>query len=404
MSVFLLLSGCAAAEVEPGGQAAGADGSNCGQMSFTAPGGSADLSQLPDKLREGYSGYFAPVNTSEYQNFRSSSDGPFTIGYSDSFSGNSWRAGALARLQQDVATYKQAGLTDNLVAMNSNLDNTLQIQQISAMINEGVDAIIAIPNSPTAFNDVIEQAHRAGIPFITLASHVTSPYAINVDSNYVLTGEMVAGGVAKALGGQGNAIIVDGINGAPASAALHAGYEAAFAKCPGINVLGSVEGQWSEATTKTAMLQFLSTHPTQVDGVVNGGGETLGVMQAMEQVGRPLPFIGDSNPDKGSLVALQKSLADRYAAASFPPDQAIDAAFTVAIATLQGQGPRFDAVVGGPPLVTGADALGSWVQPDWSESSSDQAPASPGAEFLPAADLGAFFTSPQPLPPLQAAP
>jgi ribose transport system substrate-binding protein len=392
-------SGSSTSTQAGGTSAAAGSSTTCGTVADTAPGGTADLSSLPAEVKGGYNGYFTAVNKSLYATFKAKS-GPYTIGYSDSFSANSWRANALSRLKKDVDTYKGAGLTTGLTATNSNLDNNLQIQQISSMINQHVSAIIAIPNSPTAFNGVIKQAYDAGIPFITVASHVTSPYAINVDGNYLLTGELVAAGIGKMINGKGNVLVVNGINGAPASAALNDGYAAAFKLCPGIKVTGAVEGQWSEATAKTVTLQYLSTHPAPLAAVVNSGGMTSAIMQAVQQTGHQLMPIGDANPDKGSLVALKGKLSDKYVASTIPPEQTIDAALRVAVATLQGQGPKFDAIVANPPQVTGAAALNSWVQSDWTESSADQAPAPPNVSFLPSSQLGSFFTTPKDLPAL----
>ena len=391
-------SGSGTTTADSGAASAGGS-SSCGTIADRPPGGTADLTGLPADVKAGYNGYFAPVNKSVYANF-TSKPGPYKIGYSDSFSANSWRSNALARLRKDVDAFKAAGVTSSLQATSSNLDNNLQIQQISSMISQHVDAIIAIPNSPTAFNGVIKQAYDAGIPFITLASHVTSPYAINVDGNYFLTGELVAAGIGNLIRGKGNVLVVNGINGAPASAALSDGYAAAFARCPGIKVAGSVEGQWSEATAKTVTLQYLSTHPAKLAAVVNSGGMTSGILQATQQTGHALVPMGDANPDKGSLVALKDYLPDKYVASTLPPEQSIDAALLVAIATLRGQGPKFDAIVANPPQVTGKAALDGWVQSDWTSSSADQAPAPPNVTFLPPSQLGAFFTKPESLPPL----
>ena len=188
-----------------------------------------------------------------------------------------------------------------------------------------------MPNSPTAFDGVIKQAYEAGIPFITLDAHVDSPYAINIDTNYFLTGELVASGTARLIGGKGSVVIVDGIDGSPSSAALHSGYQAVLAECPDISVAGSVEGDWSEANAKSVMLQYLATHPEPVSAVIGGGGETTGIMQALQQTGRSLVPIGDANPDEGSLVAARAQLPGEYVASTDPPAQSMDAALRVAI-------------------------------------------------------------------------
>src|SRR6266851_8415940 len=370
----MTLAGCSSgtnASASASGSGAKGGSSSCGTVAKKSPGGTAALSSLPASIAAGYNGYFQPVNKSVYASFPAKK-GPYTIGYSDSFSANSWRADVLAQLKSDVAAYKSQGLVTGLTATNSNLDNNLQIQQITSMINQHVSAIIAIPNSPTAFNDVIKQAYEAGIPFITLASHVTSPYAINVDGNYFLTGAMLAAQLGKLIGGHGNVLEVSGINGAPASQALSEGYAAGFAQCPGISVAGSVEGQWSEATAKTVSLQFVSAHPAKLAAVINSGGMTSAIMQALQQTGRPLVPIGDANPDQGSLVALKDKLPGQYVASTIPPQQSINMALQVAIATLQGQQPKFDTIVASPPVVTGQASLDAWVRSGWTASSANQ--------------------------------
>ncbi|MDQ1554947.1 MAG: ribose transport system substrate-binding protein [Microbacteriaceae bacterium] len=372
----------------------------CGAIPKLKTTGTADLGGLPKNIQDEYAGYFTDVNASKYGSFVSKKTSGFTIGYSDSFSANSWRGDVLAQLNAGVASVKSSGQITNLIATNSNLDNNLQIQQITSMINQKVDAIIAIPGSPTAFDSVIKQAFDAGIPFITLASHVDSPYAINIDENYFGVGVDVAAGLANLMSHKGSVVIVDGINGAPASKALHDGYTAGFSNCPNISVAGSVEGQWSEAVTKTSMLQYLATNPGQIDGVINGGGETLGVIQALQQSSKKLVPIGDSNPDKGSLVSLKKNLPDKYVASTLPPVAMANAGLLVALGTLLGYQPKFDAIVGNPGVFTGAKTLDSWIQPGWLETDSTQAPAPPGAEFLPQTELPSFFAKPGPLPSL----
>jgi ribose transport system substrate-binding protein len=373
---------------------------SCGDIPHLGTTGNADLSGLPADVRSAYAGYFTAVNKSNYQDFKSKKSNGFTIGYSDSFSANSWRSDVLNRLKEDASSLKASGLVSDVIATNSNLNNNLQIQQITSMINQHVDAIIAIPGSPTAFDGVIKQAYDAGIPFITLASHVDSPYAINIDTNYFSTGVQVAAGVAKLIGKKGSVVVVDGINGSPASQSLHNGYLAGFKNCPNITVAGSVEGQWSESVTKTALLQYLATNPAQIDGFVNGGGETMAIIQALTSSGRKVVPIGDSNPDIGSLLALKKSLPNKYVASSLPPQPMADAGILVAVGTLLGYGPKYDAIVGNPPSATGEKTLDAWIQPDWQPSDQNQAPAPPGAQFLPPSRIGSFFAKPGTFPTL----
>ena len=134
--------------------------------------------------------------------------------------------------------------------------------------------------------------------------------------------------------------------------------------------------------------------------MINSGGMTSAIIQALQQTGRPLVPIGDANPDEGSLVALKNDLSNQYVASTIPPQQSINMALEVAIATLQGQQPKFDTIVASPPMVTGKAGLNAWVQSGWTASSANQAPALPDVPFFPSSELSAFFSKPQPLPAL----
>lgn len=386
---------CSSGQAAVGAKSAVASSSKCGSVSYTAmPKGNADLASLPANVKDGYSGYYFTVNKSRLSDFKAKK-GPYVIGYSDYFLGNSFHQDEETDLKADVgnSTYKK--YVKKLITTNSNFNNSLQIQQIEGLISDHVSAIVAQPNSPTGYNAVIKKAYEAGIPFITSESYVTSPYAINVDNNAFLSGEKTAAKLATLIHGKGSVLIVDGITGQPANTAYHAGYLAAFGKCPGIKVIGTVEGQWSDTVAKSAVLQFLATHAAdKIDAVMGAGGESVGIIQAFQQSGRSLVPMGDANPDEGGLVALKKYLPNDYAAGTDPPNPTITATLQVALRVLKGQGPRYNVMTWEPSAVSGKSVIDSWAQSGWQESSVESAPAPSGVQWFPISQLGAFFEKP----------
>lgn len=393
LTVALVTAVGASAPTIASAAATTASGSACGVVPYKAPAGNAKLSSLPAPVKAAFSGYYYGVNASPLGHFKAKTKGPWTIGYADYTNGNGWHQDALSQLNSDAKRYKSQ--IKGIDATSSNFTTSLQIQQITNMINKKVGAIIALPTSPTAFNGVIKQAHQAGIPFITFDSYVTSPYAINLDNNGYLVAEKVAAGIAKMIGQKGNVLIVDGITGTPANTAFHAGFLAAFKQCPHITVAGSVEGQWSETATKAAVLQFLATHSGQINAVVDGGDESVGVIQAFQQSGRALVPIGDSNPDQGSLVALKQNLPSKYVASTDPPQESATSAVITALRVLEGQGPKYNVMLANPPLVSGPKELAAWTAPSWQESSVGATPNPPGTQWLPQTVLDNFFEHPQ---------
>lgn len=358
----------------------------------------AAVALLPEANRPAFQGYQIPVVESPYADFKAENEGPWTIGYNNSFSGNAWRAAALASLEADVEKFKAAGLVDDLIVTDSNGNISTQIQQMRSMIQQGVDLIISIPGSPTAMDAVIKEAFDAGIPVVTLAAPVTSPYALNVDTNGFLLGKTMATGLVQLLGGKGTIMTVQGIPGTSGSEMIAAGGASVFANCPDINIIADLVGQWSNSVAKTAMLQALSTNPAPIDAVWQQGSMFMGITQAIEQAGRPLVPVTIGNPDQNALAFWHDKMAEGYktVGTANAPGAGMDLVFRVGIRTLMGQGPKISGIVVRPPLIT-ADTLEGWWKPEYTQESTGVGEPPPGT-WMSDEVLDGYFNNPAPLP------
>ena len=366
-----------------------------------SPDGS--LYKLPKAIQAQYKGYAEPITKSPWKSFLRKHKPPWTIDYNNSFSGNAWRASALAVLQKDFALYKKKKLVKKLIVTDSNGNTTLQIQQMRSAIQQKVDLIISIPGSPDAMNGVIKQAYQAGIPVVTIAAVVTSPYALNYDTNEFLIGRNMAAGLVGLLKGKGNIMTVEGIPGTPGSAEIGQGGYAVFNKCHGIKVVDDIYGQWSESIAKTQMLQALATHPQKLNGVWQQGSMFMGVTQAIQQAGRPLVPVTVGNPNQDSLAFWHDHLKSGYntVGSANPPAADMDAGFRIGIATLMGQGPKVNTFVAKPPLITKA-TLKQWWKPSFKETSTGVGEP-PKNHWLPNSALRSMFARPKKLPPTEYA-
>lgn len=364
------------------------------------PADSAELLQkeLPPEALAGFEGYGSPVLASPYATFKAPNDKPWTIGYNNSFSGNAWRAAALAELEANVEKYKALGLVDELIVTDSNGDTPTQIQQMRSLIQRGVDVIISIPGSPTAMNSVIDEAFEAGIPVITLAAPVTTANAINVDTNGYLIGKTMALGLAQLLEGKGNVLTIEGIPGTSGSALIQAGGDAVFANCPDITIVNNLVGQWSESVAQTAVLQQLSTNPTEIDGVWQQGSMFMGVIKAFEQAGRPTVPVTVGNPNQNALAYWHDNAPKGYktVGSSNAPAAGMNLVFRTAMRVMLGQGLKVSNVVVRPPLITAGD-LDQWYKPEFTVDSTGVGEPPPGT-WMPDSILDGYFTNPAPLP------
>ncbi|MBE3559888.1 MAG: ABC transporter substrate-binding protein [Ktedonobacteraceae bacterium] len=206
--------------------------------------------------------------------------GPFVIGVSNGFVGSEWRTQMIQDMQTVNAEYMKQGLTKDLLVQSADVDAQGQIQQIRDLMNRGANAIIINPNSQTALNPVIKEAHDRGVIVISVDQEVSAPSAINVVIDQTEWARMSARWLAQQLNGKGNVVVINGIAGHPANEARYNGVKEVFAQYPGIKVLNVVNANWDEATGQQKMADLLASQPN-IDGVWVQDGMAQGALQAV---------------------------------------------------------------------------------------------------------------------------
>jgi ribose transport system substrate-binding protein len=321
-----------------------------------------------------------PLGPSIMQDWKSPSKPPWTIGYASTYAGNTWRKGAMERLMEVVLPkWRDLGIVDDIIITQSNLDDSLQIQQMRQMIDGGeVDAIIICCSNATALNQTIKYGWDKGIPTFSFTGYVTSPYAVNTSVNYQLVGFYIGAWMAELIGEKGNVIIMEGIPGYSASDSQNNGMVDGLAEFPDINVVGQLAHNWTSQVAQKELSQWLSTHPEQVDGIaVQSSGET-GTLQALLQSGRdPIPPIALG----GELGALcywrQNPDYIDEAIYAWPPGDDIEFGFNVMLRTMMGQGPKIQSILVGPATES-FDDIASYLDEDCDRNSTGW--SNPGIE------------------------
>lgn len=287
-----------------------------------------------------------PLESSIYRNWKTDRKPPWTIGYASTYAGNTWRKGAMARLLKETLPKWQAlGLVDEIIVTQSNLKDSLQIQQMRQLVDQGVDAIIICCSNPTALNQTIKYAYDKGVPTFSFTGYVTSPYAINSSVNYHQAGYEIGRWMAEEIGEKGNILVIEGIPGASASDSQNAGVLDGLAQSPDIKLVGNIAHMWTSQVGQAEVQKWLATHPQQLDGIaVQSSGET-GVLQALLQSGRDIPPISIG----GELGALcyWRNNPDYISAAiqTWPPGDDIELGWNIMIRTMQGQGPKIQSIL-----------------------------------------------------------
>jgi ribose transport system substrate-binding protein len=221
---------------------------------------------------------------------------PYTLGWANIYSVPTWMKQTEGTITEQVEVLKKAGLVDELVITDAQGDANTQIQQIQAMIDADVDAILLIAGSSTAPARVIADACAKGIAIINFDSLVDTDQVtakINTDSNE--WGDTAAKWLIDQLGGKGKILVLNGPAGISVSDDRRKGANAALAANPGIEILAETNTAYNVAPAQEAVTSLLFANP-EIDGILSlGGALSAGAILAMDKQGRPMvPMTGEN--------------------------------------------------------------------------------------------------------------
>ena len=362
-----------------------------GGSAVTAQG----LSELPPEIQAFYEGVDEgqPIEPSAYRDWAPRSEPPWTIGYASSYAGNTWRAEGLSRLVDELLPlYREAGLVEEVIVTQSDLDDSRQIQQIRQLVDQGVDAIIVCCSNPVALNRAVDYAHSQGVVVFSYSGYLTSENALNASSNYAQGGYEIASALIEEVGGEGNFLLVSGIAGAASSESFDIGARRALEEFPGANLVGQVWGNWTDQVAQTEVQTFLSTNPTRIDGIIAQGSQETGILRAVLQSGRDVMPISLAGSAGAACYLKQNPDWISHAFQIWPPGDEMELGFNAVMRTLQGQGPIIQSILR-PVYRVDAEEYVASLPDDCSISSTDY--IQPGMDVWFPNDLAAkYFENP----------
>jgi len=211
------------------------------------------------------------------------------IALSNSYAGNTFRQQQLKSWAQTAEGAKKAGIIAEAPAFTTAENQaTEQAQQIQNLVLQGYKAIVINAASPTALNGAVKQACAAGVVVVSFDGIVTEPCAYRIAADFHKMGAVQVDFLAKKLGGKGNLLEVRGLAGVSVDDEIHQGIVDEVKKYPGMKIVGSVYGAWTQTVAQKEVAGVLPSLP-QVDAVVTQGGDGYGVAQAFRAAGRSMP-------------------------------------------------------------------------------------------------------------------
>jgi putative xylitol transport system substrate-binding protein len=174
-----------------------------------------------------------------------------------------------------------------ITVFDGQYDASVQQSQFETMVTQGYDAILFVPIDINAGAAAVATAAAAHIPVVGSNTRVNSDLLTSyIGSDDVLSGKMEAEAVAKAIGGKGNVVIIEGPIGQSAQIERRKGNLEALKNYPSIKILEMKTANWSRAEALSLMENWLNAYPGKIDGIIGQNDEmALGAIQAVKQAG-----------------------------------------------------------------------------------------------------------------------
>jgi ABC-type sugar transport system substrate-binding protein len=323
------------------------------------------LSTLSPAARAMYKNYPYDVRSTPWATFAGKKP-PWKIGYVSFPTNNPWKVNLYNELQKQFAAAKAKGLVSGKLVtyIQPSFATATPEQQdaaIQQMVHDGVDGIIVHALNSTAETPAIDAAGKAGVPVILISDVApNSKYAINVfaNNNAYARAATIQLAVNKGIIKNGNTTNVLIVRGVPGFSVETAQYESGIENlkpCPGINIVGTVTGQWNPAVTKTEVLKFLASNPEPIS-MVFVDASMSGVIEAFQEAGRPIPLMNFSGTSGGDLAwwlankSKYQAVGQQYSGASVAWSE-----FRILLRVLGGKGLKIRDISLPPETVTNAN-------------------------------------------------
>lgn len=283
---------------------------------------------------------------------------------------NGWRLTLINKFESEAEKLKSQGIVSDYSVVNAPGENsaTEQASQIRSLMLQNPDVLMVIPASSTALVPVVEEACNAGINVIVLDADMNTSCGTVVRNDYGQWGADSLQPALDAIGGKGNIILNRGVIGSQPEEAFYARQKEILAKYPDVTVSAEVNGFCDAATAQKEIVAILGSMPpiAAVPGCIGG----MGVVQAFESAGRPLPVVVFDTDGKSLSFWKDRGITNGSFAALTDPGQVI-AALYVALDKERGQDVPKQVVL--PLVKVTQDNLDYWV----SHLKSDEYAANP---------------------------
>ena len=191
-----------------------------------------------------------------------------------------------------------------------------QVQQIDSLLSMGIDLLIVAPNQVATISPAIDRAYDKGIPVIVFERKTNSQkYTAYMGADNYEMGKMMGEYIASRLQGKGRVMEVMGLKGSSPAIERHKGFREAMAAYPKVEIVATLQGDWTEPTAYKMVKEWLSKNADTPIDLVFGMNDrsAMGARKAFLETQTPTPlFCGiDGLPgENGGIQQVRDSLLD----------------------------------------------------------------------------------------------
>jgi len=179
-----------------------------------------------------------------------------------------------------------------------------QIEQIHQFVSEGIDLLIVAPNQATTVSPAIAEVYDKGIPVIVFDRKTNSKkFTASIGADNREMGRLMGEYIATRLKGKGRVLEIMGLKGSSPAIERHQGFTEAIRAYPGITLVASLQGDWTEQSAVSAIKAYQGDL-SHIDFVFGQNDRmAIGASKALPSPG-DTRFCGiDALPGEGNGIA-----------------------------------------------------------------------------------------------------
>ena len=215
-----------------------------------------------------------------------------------------------------------------------------QVSQVEDLMVKGIDALVILAHASAPVTPIVKKAYNSGIFVVSVDRGLTEPVQnIYVAGDNPGFGKVTAQWMAKALGGKGKIVVLEGIPCVINTERVDA-FKAVMKEYPGIKILASQPAYWQTQKGLEVMENYLQRY-SHIDGVWAADDDTLkGVLQAYKESGRTdiKVMIGGGGSKDIIKMIMDGSNPVVRADVTYPPSM-IATAISAAVMAMRGEMP-----------------------------------------------------------------